>query len=1036
MCASYRDKQKRSHFESFANKIFTGIREIKPDYAEKRAVWELFQNALDTIEENGIIEIAKTDVGLLFKHNGRPFTDDEFGGLIKQFSVGKAYGDNTEKVGQYGTGFISTHIYGKKITVNGSLRTDDGNYRTLQDFILDRDASTVDLLTDKLLAQDKIIDDLCEDVSLSTASPSDYTTFEYHANYNNHLHIDAMLAYVKTILPFIFCFNAKLQEVRLTHAESTETYKRVQSGNGSVHLQKNNVPVSVPLLSNEDRSVKVILGSDLWKITEVPKQFLYYPLMNTVGAGINFIIHANDFKPNKERDYLHKTRGNDELAADVTKNEELLRAAFDLVLKKVTDDSGISILDVSDMQFTEDDSPFEIMLKSNYIDQIKRLDRIEIETIKYSIDSFSYFRNSLLSLELATQKAAYRVLGQFRKLPQFEDYCRLSELVNNWNDFVDEKFDTLELSDIGQIVSDEGGHNYFYIDDHEAYQQIISEIAKDISLLNKLPLIPNIHGTFRNFESLVKWEQSEPSLISVIDTIDAFVSEKYIHDDFRFLENLVTYNREKFKDDFSNFCNDLIENITKGKDEISTTGARFTMLIESLKTFVGLNKKTQLNNDIVTFYERVFELRPQEIELSEPTVNVNYQPAIKLLAHLYVTSLQNVKITEHLTDLNEVVGAMFRNTNLKEELLHKLACIPDQNYVLKSQMELKRDEILDDDFKNQYDTITGNECRSELAFSGFEGFLQHSGSVSGVQLGGEIESSLNSEKKFIPVQSDTIDTVLRLIEKISEKPLTWGQWLPNINKVKEEILMHKFQNERTRSSLFSILTKNEKTIELLGELANVDDLSELIKKGNEKLQEENRKNNHLNYINHIGLIIQNLIEAQLGVELAGVVSIMKSEEDTELTTLEEQNGQDFIIYKNRHPIYFLEVKSKWDENGRFALSKNQTEKCAEKKDRYAVISVNVDRYKRQISSTTENISFDELKEFVKVNDELGNYFEKLISENITKAELNDPKLIEYRGSIPQRLIDEEGIDFDSFIQALINRIKTSAQAATLTTSIP
>jgi len=101
MCATYRDKQKRSHFESFANKIFTGIREIKPEYAEKRAVWELFQNALDTVESNGVIEIAKTEKGLHFKHNGRPFTDDEFGGLIKQFSVGKAYGDNTEKVGQW-----------------------------------------------------------------------------------------------------------------------------------------------------------------------------------------------------------------------------------------------------------------------------------------------------------------------------------------------------------------------------------------------------------------------------------------------------------------------------------------------------------------------------------------------------------------------------------------------------------------------------------------------------------------------------------------------------------------------------------------------------------------------------------------------------------------------------------------------------------------------------------------------------------------------------------------------------------------------
>ena len=236
--------------------------------------------------------------------------------------------------------------------------------------------------------------------------------------------------------------------------------------------------------------------------------------------------------------------------------------------------------------------------------------------------------------------------------------------------------------------------------------------------------------------------------------------------------------------------------------------------------------------------------------------------------------------------------------------------------------------------------------------------------------------------------------------------------------------MHKFQNENTRSSLFSILTKNEKTIELLGELAKVADLDDLVKKGREKQLEESRKNNHLIYINYIGLKIQDLIEQQLEVELAGVVSIMKSEEDTELTTQDEQNGQDFIIYKNKKPIYYLEVKSKWDDNGRFALSKNQTEKCAKKKNKYAVISVNVDRYKKKHTISTEDIPFEDLKEFVRINDDLGDYFEKLVSENMTKTEVNDPKLIEYRGSIPQKMIDEQGSKFNCFIQKLIHRIRT------------
>lgn len=232
--------------------------------------------------------------------------------------------------------------------------------------------------------------------------------------------------------------------------------------------------------------------------------------------------------------------------------------------------------------------------------------------------------------------------------------------------------------------------------------------------------------------------------------------------------------------------------------------------------------------------------------------------------------------------------------------------------------------------------------------------------------------------------------------------------------------MHKFQNEKTRSSLFSILTKDEATIELLGDLAKIENLEDLVKKGLEKQQEEGRRNAHMDYITRIGLFIQDLILKQLDAELVNLIEIKRSEEDTHLVTQEEQNGQDFIIYKKGQPVYFIEVKSKWDENGRFALTKNQTEKCAIEKSRYSVISVNIDRYKKKHDIDDElNIRFEDLNDFIHVNDDLGAYFETLVQENICKSESNDPKLIEFRGSIPQRIIDTEGKKFDGFISELI-----------------
>jgi len=1019
MCALYRDKQKRSHFESFANKIFTGIREIKPEYAEKRAIWELFQNALDTVAKEGVIEIKGTQKGLLFKHNGRPFKDDEVGGLIKQYSVGKAYGDNREKLGQYGTGFISTHVYGKKILINGSIQIDDGTYRTLVDFELDRDANTIEELTDKLLKQDEIIEALCDNQENAVHAPLDFISFEYQSIEPDKAGIDRMLAYVDSLLPFIFCFNDKLKEVRV----GMNHYLRKACNKEVVQVGKNDLSINIPVLRNNEDDVRVILGMEDEMLRGVPKQFLFYPLMDTVAAGYNFIIHANDFKPNKERDYLHKNNQNQELKNDVATNKRLLGIAFDLAIQAMDKDEMLPFMQVSKLEFNEQDSDFEKELKVRYISAIDKLLRLKVPERVLSLRMVEYFDELILNLEEPARQAIYNVLSQFRALPPFENYCTLSKRVNNWNNYLEKKFKTLSSRDIACIVANEGSGNYFGILDKEAYKKFLSVIATNVTMLNDFALIPNIHGNFCHFEHLVKWETKETLLVEIIDSVNASASEKYIHDDFEFLKNVQNFNREKFKEDFSNFCNDISDQFIRDERVLKLSDVQFKMLQQRVTDFVALNKKSQLNIDVVRFYRRVFKLSIWEGELIDPTVGMNYQPAIKLLANLYMKSLADQEIRPHLADLRSIIAIMFKSINLKDELLHRLPCIPNQKLVLRPQAQLKKDDVVDEDFKNRYKTITGEEIRDFLAYEGFDEFLQHTGLVKGHDLGAEIETKLNSKREFIPVVPELVDTLLSLIEKISERPATWGQWLPNINGVKEEILMHKFRSEKTRSSLFSILTKDEKTIELLGDLAKIGDLEDFVKKGKEKQREENRKNNHLNYINYIGLTIQDLIKVQLDLGLAQVVSILKSVEDQELTTLDKQNGQDFIIYKNGQPVYFLEVKSKWDENGRFALTINQTERCAQEPDRYAVICVNVDRYKRQHAIDIENIPFEDLKEFVIVVDDLGPDFAKLINENLKKTELNDPKLIEFRGSIPQKVIDTRGIQFDQFLQQIIEKIK-------------
>ena len=1023
--ASYREKERRDNFESFANKIFTGIREISPEYAEKRAIWELFQNALDTIQEKGEIEINRTATGFIFKHNGRPFTDSEFGGLIKQFSVGKKYGNNDEKLGQYGTGFISTHVYGKHIKITTSIYLDSGEYVNLNGFNLDRDADSPESLTDKLLAQDDLFGALIDQNPQTVSTPLAYTMFEYTASEKRQRHIENMLEYLPKIIPYIFCFNSKLLRVTINNNGVIQQFNRRSTENKVLEIEDKNGLIQLPFLQDDVFRLKVIIGSETIDLTEVPKLFLFYPLMETVDEGINFLIHADNFKPNRERDYLHKQKENPDLIADIETNEQLLKRAFEIAVNFIKSDETVDFWLACKIQFIDSNSEFERDLKKEFINQIRNLNRLGNPEHRYSIDSLFYFHESVLVLDDKVKKSIYSLLSQFTKLPPYSLYCEISTHVNKWNTATENKFKIFDIGQIGEYLSNHAKGNYHIIQDKVAYKLFVKHISGNTHLLNTYCLIPNLHGILLYYREVVRWNRIENELIEIADAINYDITKKYLHPEFYFLEEISEYNKEKFTEDFSKFCNGLNDCFSKDNSQSELSSVRQLMVIDALYCFIGLNNVTHLNIQLTRFYKRVFSLHVQPKSIYNPTADINYQPAFKLLAHFYIESILNISTC--LNDLQELLSLMFENKNLKEELLHKKPCIPSQNFKFKAQSELNKDDVKDLDFKQKYKEIIGTDILNNLAVDGFDKYLQHTGVTTGLMLGSQIEEKLQPNKRFIPVKElsdNVINNVLTLVEKISERPDTWGQWLPNINAVKEEILMHKFQNEKTRSSLFSILTKDEETIELLGDLAKIDNLKDLVKKGLEKQQEERRRNAHLDYITRIGLLIQDLIQKQLDIELANLIEVKRSQEDTHLVTQEEQNGQDFIIYKNDQPVYFIEVKSKWDENGRFALTKNQTEKCAIEKSRYAVVSVNVDRYKKKYDIDDKlYIKFEDLNVFIHVNDDLGSYFEKLVQENICKSESNDPKLIEFRGSIPQRIIDTEGKRFNDFISELIELLK-------------
>ena len=124
--------------ENTAQGILNHLKELESNRArmQRRWIWELLQNARDAAADDDTHLVASVELGsgeLVFQHNGRGFTMEEVAHLIYQGST-KLEDKNT--IGQYGSGFLTTHLLSPEIDVSGQLN--DGrpfNFRLKREIV-------------------------------------------------------------------------------------------------------------------------------------------------------------------------------------------------------------------------------------------------------------------------------------------------------------------------------------------------------------------------------------------------------------------------------------------------------------------------------------------------------------------------------------------------------------------------------------------------------------------------------------------------------------------------------------------------------------------------------------------------------------------------------------------------------------------------------------------------------------------------------------------------------------------------------------
>ncbi len=307
------------------------------DHVRTRWIWELLQNARDARADE--VSIKLDDGGVTFSHNGASFTENEVVHLVYH---GSTKTEDSETIGQYGSGFLTTHLLSPEIRVSGHLKG-SGRFG----FQLTRKLGSV---SDLRASMEQAWQDFQASLKLHSASNDSGTEFHYPLDNGNSDAIKAVengIAMLRRCAPFVAIFNNKFSRIVIESNSETvafEVMRRSRMEESSLRevvvaetANQNRIERKYILAQSESAQVAIPLemkGNDTVcaPIREIPKLFLGFPLIGTESFGFPAVINSLNFTPTEPRDGVFIARSDNQ--ANI-QNQKVIEKACALLAEAV-----------------------------------------------------------------------------------------------------------------------------------------------------------------------------------------------------------------------------------------------------------------------------------------------------------------------------------------------------------------------------------------------------------------------------------------------------------------------------------------------------------------------------------------------------------------------------------------------------------------------------------------------------------------------------------------------------------------------------
>jgi hypothetical protein len=321
-----------------ADSVFRDIvaRENEREDYEKRWFWELLQNAKDSIDDHEKIhvkiEISENQIS--FSHTGHPFELDDILSLIIQ---GSSKNNKKGKTGRFGTGFMTTYLLSKEVTITGKLANNQGCFH----FLLDRNATDHDDFYRLQKISNQQFDESIREESY-LGNDIFQTNFTYKLSEKGKLTAKIGLQCLDELIPITQLFNDQIESVTVVEDGQIKSFSKVKLSSTGTSIDEWEVTTLVNdhvtsqlkayIYKNETSDVCVVTQKHkgIEKIFQLnsnyPRLYYTFPLIGTEEIGIPVIINSTEFDPKVERDGIYLKQGSE--GGNEIKNKKIVSDAL------------------------------------------------------------------------------------------------------------------------------------------------------------------------------------------------------------------------------------------------------------------------------------------------------------------------------------------------------------------------------------------------------------------------------------------------------------------------------------------------------------------------------------------------------------------------------------------------------------------------------------------------------------------------------------------------------------------------------------